>query len=136
MIQIINPHAGDILKYEFLEELNIPDKDLALAIGAPQIVIENIIQGKSRITADLDLRLSRYFGLSEGYFLRLQNAYELMEAKRICRGNVKPDYSFRNKDLTSCPFKIPINLDLKLPSKKAQVIYFLYLTFWIDFGLS
>ncbi|MFM7573492.1 MAG: HigA family addiction module antitoxin [Snowella sp.] len=83
MIQIINPHAGDILKYEFLEELNIPDKDLALAIGAPQIIIENIIQGKSRITADLDLRLSRYFGLSEGYFLRLQNAYELMEAKRI-----------------------------------------------------
>lgn len=79
---LANPHVGEILKYEFLEELNIPDKDLALAIGAPQIVIENIIQGKSRITADLDLRLSRYFGLSEGYFFRLQNAYELMEAKR------------------------------------------------------
>ena len=83
MMQIINSHAGDILKYEFLEELNIPDKDLALTIGSSQIVIENIIQGKSRITADLDLRLSRYFGLSEGYFLRLQNAYELIEAKRI-----------------------------------------------------
>ncbi len=80
---LANPHVGEILKYEFLEELNIQDKDLALAIDAPQIVIENIIQGKSRITADLDLRLSRYFGLSEGYFLRLQNAYELMEAKRI-----------------------------------------------------
>jgi addiction module HigA family antidote len=78
-----NPHAGEILRYEFLEELNISDKDLSLAIGASQIVIENIIQGKSSITADLDLRLSRYFGLSEGYFLRLQNAYELMEAKRI-----------------------------------------------------
>jgi len=80
---LANTHAGEILKYEFLEELNIQDKDLALAIGTPQIVIENIIQGKSRITADLDLRLSRYFGLSEGYFLRLQNAYELMEAKRV-----------------------------------------------------
>jgi addiction module HigA family antidote len=45
-------------------------------------VIENIIQGKSSINADIDLRLSRYFGLSEGYFLRLQNAYDLMEAKR------------------------------------------------------
>jgi addiction module HigA family antidote len=62
---------------------SIQDKNLALAIGTPQIVIENIIQGKSSITADLDLRLSRYFGLSEGYFLRLQNAYELMEAKRV-----------------------------------------------------
>jgi addiction module HigA family antidote len=83
IMQIINSHAGEILKYEFLEKLNIQDKNLALAIGAPQIVIENIIQGKTSITADLDLRLSRYFGLSEGYFLRLQNAYELMEAKRI-----------------------------------------------------
>ena len=82
-MQITNPHAGEILRYEFLKELNIQDKNLALAIGTPQIVIENIIQGKSSITADLDLRLSRYFGLSEGYFLRLQNAYELMEAKRV-----------------------------------------------------
>lgn len=82
-MQITNPHAGEVLRYEFLEELNIQDKNLALAIGTPQIVIENIIQGKSSITADLDLRLSRYFGLSEGYFLRLQNAYELMEAKRV-----------------------------------------------------
>jgi len=83
IMQITNPHAGEVLRYEFLEELNIQDKNLALAIGAPQIVIENIIQGKTSITADLDLRLSRYFGLSEGYFLRLQNAYELMEAKRV-----------------------------------------------------
>lgn len=45
-------------------------------------IIENIVQGKLGMTADIDLRLSRYFGLSEGYFLRLQNAYELMEAKR------------------------------------------------------
>jgi addiction module HigA family antidote len=82
-MQTTNPHAGKILKYEFLEELNIQNKNLALAIGAPQIIIENIIQGKTSITADLDLRLSRYFGLSEGYFLRLQNAYELMEAKRV-----------------------------------------------------
>jgi len=81
-MQIINPHAGEILRYEFLEELNIPDKNLALAIGTLQIVIENIIQGKFSITADLDLHLSRYFGLSEGYFFRLQNAHELMEAKR------------------------------------------------------
>ena len=77
-----NPHAGEILKQEFLEELKIKDKDLSLAIDISPRVIENIIQGKSSISADIDLRLSRYFGLSEGYFLRLQNAYDLMEARR------------------------------------------------------
>ena len=77
-----NPHAGEILRQEFLEELKIKDKDLSLAIDISPRVIENIIQGKSSINADIDLRLSRYFGLSEGYFLRLQNAYDLMEARR------------------------------------------------------
>ena len=77
-----NPHAGEILRQEFLEELKIKDKDLSLAIDISPRVIENIIQGKASINADIDLRLSRYFGLSEGYFLRLQNAYDLMEARR------------------------------------------------------
>jgi addiction module HigA family antidote len=77
-----NPHAGEILRQEFLGELKIKDKDLSLAIDISPRVIENIIQGKLSINADIDLRLSRYFGLSEGYFLRLQNAYDLMEAKR------------------------------------------------------
>ena len=77
-----NPHAGEILRQEFLEELKIKDKDLSLAIDISPRVIENIIQGKASINADIDLRLSRYFGLSEGYFLRLQNSYDLMEAKR------------------------------------------------------
>ena len=44
--------------------------------------IQQIIQGKSPMTADVDLRLCRYFGLSDGYFLRLHYAYELIEAKR------------------------------------------------------
>ena len=77
-----NPHAGEILRQEFLEELKIKDKDLSLAIDISPRVIENIIQGKLSINADIDLRLSRYFGISEGYFLRLQNAYDLMEARR------------------------------------------------------
>jgi addiction module HigA family antidote len=77
-----NPHAGEILKHEFLEELDVTEKDLAEAIGLPQLTVERIIQAKAPMTADIDLRLCRYFSLSEGYFLRLQNAYELMEAKR------------------------------------------------------
>jgi addiction module HigA family antidote len=79
---LTNPHAGEILKQEFLDELQITTQALSMAIGISLDNIEFIIRGKSNITADIDLRLCRYFGLSEGYFLRLQNAYELMEAKR------------------------------------------------------
>ena len=52
-----NPHAGEILRQEFLEELKIKDKDLSLAIDISPRVIENIIQGKASINADIDLRL-------------------------------------------------------------------------------
>jgi addiction module HigA family antidote len=79
---IDNPHAGDILKYEFLEELGMSQNALARAIHVPPNRIHGIIKGERGITADTDLRLCRFFGLSEGYFLRLQNSYQLMEAKR------------------------------------------------------
>jgi addiction module HigA family antidote len=79
---LTNPHAGEILKQEFLDELQITSQALSLAIGVSLDNMKLIIRGKSSIKADIDLRLCRYFGLSEGYFLRLQNAYELMEAKR------------------------------------------------------
>ncbi|HLP89749.1 MAG TPA: HigA family addiction module antitoxin [Nostocaceae cyanobacterium] len=77
-----NPHAGEILKYEFLEELNLGENTLAVNLGVTYSTIQGIIEGKLPITADIDLRLCRYFRLTEGYFLRLQNAYELMQAKR------------------------------------------------------
>lgn len=79
---IKNPHVGEILKIEFLEELSIGQNALARAINVPPNRIHAIIKGDRTITADTDLRLCRYFGLSEGYFLRLQNNYQLMEAKR------------------------------------------------------
>lgn len=77
-----NPHVGEILKHEFLEELDITENALADAIGVSHLIIQKITQAQSSISAEIDLRLCRYFKLSEGYFLRLQNAYELMEAKR------------------------------------------------------
>ena len=79
---ITNPHAGDVLKYEFLEELGMSQNALARAIHVPPNRIHAILKGERGITADTDLRLCRFFGLSEGYFLRLQNSYQLMEAKR------------------------------------------------------
>jgi addiction module HigA family antidote len=77
-----NPHVGEILQYEFLEELDISENSLADSLRLPYLIIQLIIQGKAPMTADIDLRLCRYFGLSDGYFLRLHYAYELMEAKR------------------------------------------------------
>lgn len=78
-----NPHAGEILKEEFLNELNMSQNALARAINVPANRIHAIVRGDRSITADTDLRLCKFFGLSEGYFLRLQVAYELLEAKRL-----------------------------------------------------
>jgi len=80
--QLRNPHPGEILKEEFLEEIGMSQNQLAQAIAVPPNRIHAIVKGTRSITADTDLRISRFFGLSEGYWLRLQNAYDLMEAKR------------------------------------------------------
>ena len=55
---------------------------LARAIGVPGNRIHAIVNGTRDVTADTDLRLCRFFGLSEGYFLRLQNAHDTLDAKR------------------------------------------------------
>jgi antitoxin HigA-1 len=80
--QLRNPHPGEILKEEFLAEIGMSQNQLARAIGVPGNRVHAIINGTRDITADTDLRLCRFFGLSEGYFLRLQNAFDTLEAKR------------------------------------------------------
>jgi addiction module HigA family antidote len=77
-----NPHPGEILREEFLNEIGMSQNQLAEAIGVPGNRIHAIVRGTRDITADTDLRLCRFFRLSEGYFLRLQNAYDTLEAKR------------------------------------------------------
>jgi antitoxin HigA-1 len=88
MGQLHNPHPGEILKGEFLEEIDMSQNRLAQAIGVPGNRIHAIVNGTRDITADTDLRLCKFFGLSEGYFLRLQNAYDMLEAKRRIAGDV------------------------------------------------
>jgi antitoxin HigA-1 len=82
MAQLHNPHPGEILKEEFLTEIGMSQNQLAHAIGVPGNRIHAIINRTRAITGDTDLRLCKFFGLSEGYFLRLQNAYDTLEAKR------------------------------------------------------
>ena len=73
------PHIGEVLNEEFLEPLKISQNALAVAIGVPTNRINSIVRGQRGITADTDLRLTKYFGLTKGYFLRLQSSLELLE---------------------------------------------------------
>ena len=82
MTTLRNPHPGTILKKEFLEEIGMSQNRLGQNLGVPANRIHAIVNGTRDITADTDLRPCRFFGLSEGYFLRLQNAYDMLEAKR------------------------------------------------------
>jgi addiction module HigA family antidote len=83
-----NDHAGDLLLSEFLEPLDMTIEDLADAIALGADHIRSVIDGDKRMDAEMDLRLGRYFGMSEGFFLRLQNTYELIEAKRALNGEL------------------------------------------------
>jgi addiction module HigA family antidote len=67
---------------EFLKPLGLSQNALARALRVPPRRINEIVLNKRAITADTDLRLSRYFGMSEGFWLGLQNDYDLMEARR------------------------------------------------------
>src|SRR5690606_4189100 len=67
---------GELLKEEFLGPMGISQYRLAKEIGVPAQRIGQIIAGKRAITADTDLRLCRFFGLSNGYWLRVQAAYD------------------------------------------------------------
>lgn len=77
-----NPHPGEILLEEFLKPMALSQNALARAIGVPPRRINEIILGKRAVTADTDLRLARYFGMSEGFFLGLQADYDLMQRRR------------------------------------------------------
>lgn len=76
-------HPGEILKEEFLVPMAISKERLAEDIGIPSINISNIIQGESGISADVALRLARYFGMSVEFWTGIQIHYEIEKAKMI-----------------------------------------------------
>ncbi len=84
-----NPHAGEILFEDFMKPMGLTQNRLARAIGVPPRRINEIVHGKRAVTADTDLRLARYFGMSEGFFSRLQIDYELMERRRAIAAELK-----------------------------------------------
>jgi len=70
-------HPGELLQEEFLEPMGITAYRLAEDIGVRPPRIYDIVRGKRAVTADTALRLSRYFGMSEDYWLRAQAHYDL-----------------------------------------------------------
>ena len=76
-MQKLNPVTpGELLREEFLEPMGLSQYRLAKEIGIPAQRIGEIVAGKRAVTADTDLRLCRFFGLSNGYWLRAQAAYD------------------------------------------------------------
>ena len=76
---------GEMLEEEFLKPLGLTKYRLAKDIGVPPQRIGDIVAGKRAITADTDLRLCRYFGLSDGWWLRGQASYDTAMAKDALR---------------------------------------------------
>ena len=79
--QIPHPHPGEILVEEFLKPLNISAYRLAKEIHVPLTRIAAILAGKRAVTVDTALRLSRFFGLSDGFWIGLQTDYDTAIAK-------------------------------------------------------
>ena len=79
---LLGHKPGEILLEEFLQPLGMSQNALARAIGVPPRRIDEIVLGKRAVTADTDLRLARYFRLSEGFFPRLQMDCDLRVQKR------------------------------------------------------
>lgn len=84
-----NPRPGEILAEEFLKPMRLSQTALAHAIGVPPRRINEIVLGKRAVTADTDLRLARYFNISEGFFIGLQTDYDLLERKRVLGDRLK-----------------------------------------------
>jgi antitoxin HigA-1 len=77
-------HPGEVLAEEYLAPLGITQHKLAVAIGVPPRRINEIVHGTRRITADTALRLARYFGTSERFWMNLQGRYDLeLERDRL-----------------------------------------------------
>lgn len=79
-------HPGEVLQEEYLSPLGVTQHRLAVAVGVPPRRINEIVHGKRGISADTALRLARYFGTSERFWLNLQSRYDIeLERDRLAQ---------------------------------------------------
>jgi addiction module HigA family antidote len=75
------PHPGEILRTEFLDEMNLSQYRLGLDTGIPHSRVTAIIKGQRAVTPDTALRLARYFGTSAEFWIGLQKEHDLRKAR-------------------------------------------------------
>jgi antitoxin HigA-1 len=83
MRKVPYPHPGEILIEEFLKPMGITQYRLAKEIGVPQRRIGEIVAGNRSVTADTGLRLSRFFGMSDDFWIGLQLDFDAANAKDV-----------------------------------------------------
>lgn len=89
--KFLNVHPGEILREEFMLPLKLTAYRVAKDTGLPMARVHEIVHERRGITAETDLRLSRYFRLSPGYWLRLQATYEMREAQHRIGSKVEAE---------------------------------------------
>lgn len=77
-----NVHPGDVLREDFLIGSEIPVEEVSVATGISVDDLRGLLECRGAVTAEVDLRLGRYFGVSEGFFLGLQDDFDLEEVRR------------------------------------------------------
>ena len=86
---IKTPTMGEILLEEFLAPMNLSAYKLAKDIHVPVSRIQDILHGRRKVTADTSLRLARYFGVSDSYFLDIQNDIDIREMKQALASEIE-----------------------------------------------
>jgi addiction module HigA family antidote len=113
MIKVAYPHPGEILGEEFLAPMDITRYRLAKEIRVPQRRIDEIVSGHRSITADTALRLSRFFGTSDAFWLNLQAGYDA----RVTKGEMADTLQAIKPVATGSP-EAPAARAAKVPSAK------------------
>lgn len=83
MKKLKNIHPGEVLLEEFLIPLRVSQNYLARSIGVSPRCINEIVHEQRSITANTDLRLCKFFGLSDGFWLGLQVSFDLEEQRKV-----------------------------------------------------
>ena len=96
MALIETPKISEILMEEFMAPLGISAYRLAQEIHVPVSRIQDILHDRRKITADTSLRLARFFGVSDRYFLDMQNDLEVRELKMILEADIQKIQPYQN----------------------------------------
>lgn len=83
------PHPGEILKEEFMDPMGVTGYRLAKSIDVPQTRISDILAGERSITADTGLRLARFFGTSDEFWIKLQLDYDTANVREQIGAQLK-----------------------------------------------